>query len=113
MIGFFDGSDDVYAGVLYLRWALKDWSYEANLACSKETVTPLKRISTPRSELNGAVLLSRLLLFYMKSCNKADLKPSKIWILGDSECTLSSTEKTSTGQKRLFCCCPHGPLKSI
>ena len=68
VIGFFDGSDDAYAGVLYLRWALKDGSYEANLASSKEKVTHLKRISTPRSDLNGAVLLSKLLFFYMKSC---------------------------------------------
>ena len=89
VVGYFDGSDDAYAGVVYLRWALEDGSYEANLVCSKAKVTPLKRISTPRSELNGAVLLSRLLLFFLKSCSKSNVKPKRVWIMGDSECTLA------------------------
>ena len=95
IIGYFDGSDDAYAAVIYTRWLLSDGSYQASLACSKAKVTPLKRISTPRSEIYGAVLLSRLLLFYVKSCNQTNTKPFKVCILGDSECTLASTEKTS------------------
>ena len=86
MEGYFDSPDDAYAAVIYLRSVLED----GNLTCSKTKVAPLKHISTPRSELNGAVLLSRLLLFYIKFCNKGNLKPSKIWILGDSKCTLVS-----------------------
>ena len=95
IVGYFDGSDDAYAAVIYLRWALADGSYDVNLACSKSKVTPLKRISTPRSELNGAVLLSRLLFFYLKSCTKAGVKAKRVWILGDSECSLATVEKTS------------------
>ena len=77
----------------FLRW--EDGTYDANLACSKVKLTPLKHIFTLRSELNGSLLLSRSLLFYIKSCNKRNLKPSKIWILSDFESTLASTEKTS------------------
>lgn len=94
LIGYFDGSDDAYAAVVYIRWTLSNGSYDVNLACAKAKVTPLKRISTPRSELNGAVLLTRLLLFYLKSCTKAGVTPKTVWILGDSECTLASMEKT-------------------
>ena len=95
LIGYFDGSDNAYAAVVYIRWALLDGSFNVYLACSKSKVTPLKRISTPRSELNGAVLLTRLMLFFLKSCISSGIKPHKIWLLGDSECTLATVEKTS------------------
>ena len=95
IIGYFDGSDNAYAAVVYIRWTLHDSSYDVYLACSKAKVTPLKRISTPRAELNGAVLLSRLVLFFLRSCVSSGVTPTKIWMLGDSECTLASIEKTS------------------
>ena len=95
LIGYFDGSDNAYAAVAYLRWTLEDGSFDIHLACSKAKVTPLKRISTPRSELNGAVLLNRLILFYVKTCVSSGITPERVWLFGDSECTLSSIEKTS------------------
>ena len=95
IIGYFDGSDNAYAAVVYIRWRLSDGLYEVYLGCAKAKVTPLKRISTPRSELNGAVLLSRLVLFFLRSCVSSGVNPLKIWMLGDSECTLASLEKTS------------------
>ena len=95
VVAYFDGSDNAYAAVIYLRWTLSDGSFVVSLACSKAKVTPLKRISTPRSELSGAVLLTRLVLFYLKSCAKAGVTPKIVWFLGDSECTLASIEKTS------------------
>ena len=102
MIGYFDGSDHAYAAVIYLRWALQNGSFDVNLACSKAKVTLLNHKSTPHSELNGAVLLSRFLLFHLKSCDKAGIKASKAWILGDSECTLASTEKTIGALREYF-----------
>ena len=95
LIGYFDGSDNAYAAVVYIRWTLFDGSYDVFLACSKAKVSPLKRISTPRAELNGAVLLTRLMLFFLRSCISSGIKPIVIWLLGDSECTLASIEKTS------------------
>ena len=35
VIGYFDGSDDAFAAVIYLRWALQDGSFDVNLECSK------------------------------------------------------------------------------
>ena len=95
IIGYFDGSDNAYAAVVYLRWVLSDGSIRATLAGSKAKVTPLKRISTPRSELNGAVLLGRLALKLTKACVASGSTPERVWLLGDSECTLASLEKTS------------------
>ena len=95
IVGYFDGSDEAYAAVVYLRWTLLDGSIKVYLAGSKTKVTPLKRISTPRSELNGAVLLTRLVLFVLKCCVSSGVKPVKIWMLGDSECTLATGEKTT------------------
>ena len=40
---------------------MTDGSVIVRLLCSKARVTPLQRISTPRSELNGAVVVARLL----------------------------------------------------
>ena len=78
LIGFFDGSDNAYAAVVYIRWTLLDGSYHVYLVGSKAKVTPLKRISTPRAELNGAVLLSRLMLFLLRSCISSGVKPRKV-----------------------------------
>ena len=67
LITFFDGSDDAFASVIYIRWELADGSIFVTLLCSKARVTPLKRISTPRSELNGAVVAARLTLSAVRS----------------------------------------------
>ena len=34
-------------------------------------------------------------MFLIKSCVSSGITPSRVWLLGDSECTLSSIEKTS------------------
>ena len=91
LIGYFDRSDIAYACVVYLQWILSDDFVELKLACSSSRVTPLKRLTRPGAELNGAVMLSRLVSTYSLS----DSLPSKVWLFGDSECTLASFEKTS------------------
>ena len=82
LIGYFDGSDNAYAAVVYIRWALLDGSFNVYLACSKSKVTPLKRISTPRSELNGAVLLIRLMIFFLRSCISSGIKTTQDMAVG-------------------------------
>ena len=102
LIGYFDGSDNAYACVVYLRWILSDDSVEVKLACSSSRVTPLKRLTTPRAELNGAVMLSRLVSTLVKSYSLSESLPSKVWLFGDSECTLASIEKTSGAFGKYF-----------
>ena len=95
LVCYFDGSDDAFAGVMYIRWMLEDGSVRVNLLCSKPRVTPSKRITTPRSELNAALLASRLALSTVTSLTNACIPIEKLWFIGDSECTLACLEKTN------------------
>ena len=87
LICFFDGSDLAYASVIYVRWLLADGSTYTTLVSCKARVTPLNRISTPRSEMNGGALASRHVLSTLKSWSTGDI-PEKVWVISDSECTL-------------------------
>ena len=102
MICFFDGSDVAYAGVIYVWWVLSDGSIYVQLVSCKSRVTPLQRISTPRSELNGAVVVSRLLLSTLRSLSCSGEVPEKVWFIGDSECTLASIAKVSAAFGEYF-----------
>ena len=85
LICFFDGSDLAYASVIYIRWNLDDGSVFTTLVTSKARTTPLQRISTPRSELNGATVASRLLISTLRSWSSSEEPPEKVWVIGDSE----------------------------
>ena len=102
LICFFDGSDSAYAAVLYVRWVCDDGSVFTTLVSSKSRVTPLNRISTPRSELCGAVIAARLVLSTCHSWASANEIPEKIWMIGDSECTLASIEKVNAAFGEFF-----------
>jgi hypothetical protein len=95
LICFFDGSDDAFAAAIYVRWKLNDDSFDVSLLCAKPRVTPSKRISTPRSELNGAVLASRIALSEVGSLTNAGISIERLWFIGDSECILACLEKTN------------------
>ena len=81
--------------LVYIRWTLDDNSVFVTLVCSKSHVTPLHHISTPRSELNGAVIATRLVLSAVESLSSSNIIPERVWLIGDSECTLSSLEKVN------------------
>lgn len=95
LICFFHGSDVAFAAAIYIRWTLSDNSIFVSLLCAKSRVTPTQPISTPRSELNGAVIAMRLLLSSVKSLSISDFIPERVWMIGDSECTLASLEKVN------------------
>ena len=61
LVVFFDGSDQAFAGAVFCMWIMEDRGIVIRLLCSKARVTPLLRISTPRSEVCGAVLAIRLI----------------------------------------------------
>ena len=70
---------------------LVDW--KVTLYGSKARVTPAKGTTTPRSELNGLLILTRLLNVIVKAM---EVKPRRISMFGDSECTIASVNATST-----------------
>lgn len=66
--GFSDASNVAYGGVVYLRTMYQDTSTSVSLVCSKTKVAPLSPPgTTPRLELCGAQVLSKLLVTVMKA----------------------------------------------
>ena len=62
-------------------------------------MTPIKRNTTPHSELSGLLVLSRLLSSLWDGFSK---RPSRVSILGNSECTINSVEAEETVLKEWF-----------
>ena len=72
--GFCDASEDAYGGVLYLRLVDDMDKIFVSLVTSKTKVSPIKRLTIPRLELCGALLLAELLhhvkeLFHIAACD--------------------------------------------
>jgi len=58
--GFCDASQQAMSAVIYLRSTSTEGEVQTNIICSKTKVAPLKRLTIPRLELSGAVLLTKL-----------------------------------------------------
>ena len=58
--GFSDASDRAYTAVIYLRTVYSDGMVSTCILASKTCVAPMKKQTTPRLELLGATILSRL-----------------------------------------------------
>ena len=65
--------------------------FYVRLVCGKARVTPLKGTTAPRSEISGFLILTRLLKVVL---NSMDVKPSRVLLAVDSQCTISALEKT-------------------
>lgn len=61
--GFSDASEHAYAAVVYLRMTDNKGRVHVSLVMSKTKVAPIKRLTIPRLELCGALLLSKLLTY--------------------------------------------------
>ena len=59
--GFCDASEVAYSGVVYLRAVDKEGAIRTALVMAKTKVAPIKRLSIPRLELCGGVILAKLL----------------------------------------------------
>ena len=66
---------------------------------AKARVTPVSCITTPKSELNGLVVLARLMSTTMKCMPE---KAKRITIIGDSECTISALDSTTASLAPYF-----------
>ena len=88
-IGYWDGSDQAYDGIVYSRWKVEDSAWHTCLIAGKARVTPSSGITTPRAELCGLVTLSRLMDSIIAS---VPIKPRRITLIGDSTCTIASCE---------------------
>lgn len=59
--GFSDASEEAYTAAVYLRMMDTEDNIHTSLVTSKTKVSPIKKLTIPRLELCGALLLSRLL----------------------------------------------------
>ena len=57
---FSDASEDAFGSCAYARWQLSSGEYDVRFIAAKSRVAPLKRLTIPRLEFQGAVLASRL-----------------------------------------------------
>ena len=84
--GFSDASEKAYAAVVYLRKEDTNGMIHTSLAMSKTRVAPIKQITIPRLELNGALILAQL-LFHCKQV--LDIPLSSMYAWTDSTIVLS------------------------
>ena len=59
--GFSDASEKGFGAVVYLRTLYSDTNVSVSLVISKTRVAPIKRLTIPKLELAGALLLAELL----------------------------------------------------
>lgn len=67
--GFCDASEKAYGACLYVQSENRKGHRTAVLLCSKSCVAPVKKITLPRLELCGAVLLTRLIQDVKRALN--------------------------------------------
>ncbi|XP_067939577.1 uncharacterized protein [Watersipora subatra] len=93
LVIFSDASDKAYGFVAYIRWRLRDESYFCRFVLAKSRIAPIRKLSTPQLELNGAVLAKRGREIIGKEMR---IKFDKVVHLTDSETVLCMLKKKST-----------------
>ena len=67
LICFWDGADPAFGIAVYVRWELVDGTAWVYLVAAKARVAPLFGTSSPRMELEGATLKTRVVLKIVQS----------------------------------------------
>lgn len=94
LVMFSDGSNEAYGTCAYVQWHLANGTFVANLLAAKSRVTPIRKTTIVRTELNGALLSKRLSTFIKK---ESRLMFEKEFFLVDSEIVRAMIQKDSYG----------------
>lgn len=84
--GFSDASERAFGACLYIKCVLSSGYVCSNLVCAKSRVAPLKKVSLPRLELCGALLLANLA---KRVIDSLEIKFDKKYFWTDSMITLA------------------------
>ena len=63
---FSDASNEAFGACAYIRWQTESSSFNTRFIAAKSRVAPLKSLTVPRLELQGAVLATRLYQFIVE-----------------------------------------------
>ena len=85
-----DGSKDAMCCTAHLRWKLESGAFACMLYCAKSRVTPLKRMSIPRVEMQSLVMSVRLSKTIQ---HHSTFQFDDIHYFLDSQCTLATLHK--------------------
>ena len=77
---FSDASEDAFGACAYARWQLSTGGFDARFIAAKSRVAPLKKLTIPRLELQGAVLASRLGKTILKEARLSLRNQCSSWI---------------------------------
>ena len=88
--GFCDGGEQAYDAAIWLRWPTSD-GFVLRFVAATSFVAPIKRKSTPRLELLGALILSRML-----TSIKTIIAASDVYMSTDSAVVLHWLSKPSS-----------------
>ena len=91
LICYFDGADPAFGIAIFSRWELDDGTFEVNLVAAKSRVAPMLGTSTPRMELEGATMDTRVALRIVHAL--VDDPPGQVMFVGDSQTILASRER--------------------
>ena len=98
LIMFSDGSDEAYGTCAYVRWNLANGKFGSVLVAAKSRVNPVRKITSVRAELNGALLSKRPGSFIKKESRLNFLKE---YLIVNSEIVRAMIKKESYGFNNL------------
>ncbi|XP_065356169.1 uncharacterized protein LOC135950561 [Calliphora vicina] len=76
--GFSDASKTAYCATVFIRCKTQSYNTFVNLLVAKTKVAPIQTVCLPRLELNGAVLLAKLVNYVISSLN-FNIKEIFLW----------------------------------
>ena len=92
LICYFDGADPAFCIAIYARWSLDDGTFSVYLMAAKARVAPMLGTSTPRMELEGATMDTRVALRIIHAL--VDDPPGQVIFVGDSQTILATGRET-------------------